>query len=87
MSVEIEPAIEPRQKVEILIGGYSIPVSPLVGEQLSNNVSVRVPHDLLAEGQQEKEFLLRIRVDGAESFLETDNEKKFVGPMIKVTAS
>lgn len=87
LSVEIEPAIEPHQKVEILIGDYSIPVPPLVGEQPSNNVSVRVPIDLLAEGQQEKEFLLRIRVDGAESFLETNNEKKFVGPMVKVTAS
>lgn len=87
LSIEVEPSVEPRQRVEFLIGNYTLPVPPVTGQQSLNTISVKIPNDLLTQGELEKEFLLRIRVDGAESFLVTDNEGKYVGPLVNVTST
>lgn len=85
--IEVEPSVSPGQKVEFYLGDYVISMQPLSGNQPTNQLSIRLPSDILEQGQQEAVYLLRVRVDGAESFLQVDNQNRFVGPTIKVTAT
>lgn len=87
VTIDLDPAVAPRQKVEFLLGDYTIPGPTITGTQSVNRLSALVPTGILAEGQPRGEFLLRIRVDGADSFLQVNNENRFIGPIIEVTAA
>ena len=77
----IEPAITSGQKVECLIGNLTIPIASMTG----NQVLVPIPVDILPPSTPQADFLLRVRVDGAESFLQQDSEGRFVGPTVTIT--
>jgi hypothetical protein len=86
LRIEVRPEVSPGQKVEFLLGDYSILAQPISGNIPVNKLSVKVPADILEQGQQQAQFLLRIRVDGAESFLQIDNQNRYVGPTVEVVA-
>jgi hypothetical protein len=44
-----------------------------------------IPPDILPSGTPQRDFLLRVRIDGAESLLLTDSEGTFIGPTVTVT--
>jgi Pvc16 N-terminal domain/IPT/TIG domain len=77
----IEPAVISGQKVECLIGSLTISIPSMTG----NQVLVPIPVDIIPPGAPQTDFLLRVRVDGAESFLQTDREGRFIGPTVTIT--
>jgi hypothetical protein len=82
LTIAFEPPVTPRQKVVVLLGDATIPVPPRAeGSAPVGNVTIKVPDDF-AEGK----FLLRLRVSGAESSLQTDDlaNPKYVGPAVEV---
>jgi Pvc16 N-terminal domain len=87
LTIDVEPAVAPRQKIEILLGDYTLSLPAITGTQPVHRLSAQVPTGILEEGQAQAEFLLRVRVDGAESFLRVDNQNRFTGPSIEVTAT
>jgi hypothetical protein len=79
--LDFEPAISPRQKASLLIGDYTLSVTrdPAVSIPVKT-LSVKIPEDFPID-----EYLLRLRVNGAESFLEVDpTDNTFVGPKITI---
>jgi hypothetical protein len=87
LRLEVRPGVSTGQKVEFLLGDYSIIAQPMSGSTPVNELSIKVPPDILVQGQQQGEFLLRIRVDGAESSLQVDSQNRYVGPIVEVVAS
>jgi hypothetical protein len=79
LSLNFEPIVAPRQKVDVLIGDYTFSVPPEMLGQPANSLTINIPNNFPID-----DFLLRIRIDGAESFLELDNNKGFIGPIITV---
>ena len=79
LSLNVEPVVAPNQRVDILIGDYSFSVPPENLGQPANNLTIKIPNNFPTGT-----FLLRIRIDGAESFLDLDNNNEFIGPSIAV---
>jgi hypothetical protein len=79
LSLNIEPVVASRQRVDILIGDYTFSVPPESLGQPANSLTIKIPNNFPTGT-----FLLRIRIDGAESFLDLDNNNEFIGPSITV---
>ena len=79
LTLNFEPAVTPQQKVSLLIGDSMLSVPPLA--PADNKLSVPIPDDL----RTGVPFLLRMRVDGAESFLKPDDTTNNLGPVIIIT--
>ena len=80
------PPVSPNQNVSILIGDRTFIVDQHVGQSSPvDNISVKIPDDFPLGN-----FLIRLRVDGAESHLVVDDDSnspnymKFLGPQIEV---
>jgi hypothetical protein len=90
LTIEIEGEVSRSQKVEFLIGDFTLSVLPEsinpTGVDNVSNISVTVPKNFL-QGGPSQQFLFRIRIDGAESFLQFDVDQGFTGPIIEVTPS
>jgi hypothetical protein len=90
LTIDFEPAATPGQKVVVLLGdAATIPMPKPDGNDPFSSLTVEVPEDL-----PNGKFLVRLRIDGAESFLETDDDdpksstyQKFVGPAVEVKKS
>lgn len=87
LEITLEPAVEARQKVVVLFGDSTLPV-PMrpEGSAPASTIKVKVPDDF-----PEGKFLIRIRVSGAESLLQADDDDpnsatfmKYVGPTAEV---
>jgi hypothetical protein len=80
LTLEFEPAAGPQQKAAVLLGPHvlSIPQQES-GSDPVKSLSVKIPEDFPIG-----EHPLRLRIDGAESFLRTDGEK-YSGPKVTVT--
>jgi hypothetical protein len=81
LTFNIEPAVQSDQKVECLIGDRTITITSMTG----NQVSVPIPGDILPVSTPQADLLLRVRVDGAESFLQPDSQGRFIGPTVTIT--
>jgi hypothetical protein len=81
LTFNIEPAVASGQKVECLIGDRTIPIASMTG----NQVSLPIPGDILPASAPQADLLLRVRVDGAESFLQSDSQGRFIGPTVTIT--
>ncbi len=88
LSVSFEPAATPRQKMAVLVGDFTIPVPPRQENSAPiSKLTVKLPSEI-TNGK----YLLRLRISGAESFLESDNDPKsstygkYIGPVIEVKA-
>ena len=79
LSLNFEPIVAPRQKVDILIGDYTFSVAPASLGEPANSLKIKIPNDFPTG-----KFLLRIRIDGAESFLDLDKNNEIIGPRIAV---
>jgi hypothetical protein len=77
LTIDFVPAITPQQKVTIIIGDYSVPIAETRTEPV-NSLSLKIPSEM-----QPKIYFVRMRVDGAESLLETENGV-YAGPKVKV---
>ncbi len=81
LTISFTPNVGPGQQVDFLIGDYTIslpqssPITSPVG-QLTLQVPATIPPNT---------YLLRIRVDGAESLLTVDGTGKFAAPAVTVT--
>jgi len=88
LTLHLEPCVTADQKASFIVGDYDIPVpqrehgSPPVN-QLSAIVPLKLPVGMVPQNFPTGTFLLRIRVDGAESFLKVENGL-FVSPTIQV---
>ena len=82
LSLNFEPVVAPRQRVDILIGDHTFSVPSERLGQPANSLTIKIPNNFPIGT-----FLLRIRIDGAESFLELDNNNEFIGPNITVKNS
>jgi hypothetical protein len=78
--IEFEPSVTLEQKVAILVGNhsFSVPQRDLTSAP-AKELSIRIPANF-STGI----FLVRLRIDGAESLLRYENNE-FVGPKIEVT--
>jgi hypothetical protein len=96
LSLSFAPAVAPSQRVSALIGDYEISVPqrdpnshPIT--QLSVLVPTKQPTGMVPSDFPTGNFLLRIRVDGAESLLRVDNVQnsptygRFTSPSVSVT--
>jgi hypothetical protein len=84
LTLNVAPAIGRAQDVLVIIGEQTLPVPPRdpLGPATSTTVDVLIP-----AGFATGDFLLRLRVDGADSRLSLDpNTREFVGPIVRVTA-
>lgn len=86
LTVSFEPAATANQKIAVLLGDFVIPVpARQKGSAPIDKVEVKLPDDIPAGTH-----LLRLRVGGAESFLESDEDpkspsyKKYIGPVVEV---
>lgn len=80
LQIEFEPAVTPAQKAAILIGDYtvSVPARDPTSAPLKK-LSIKIPANFTTGT-----YLIRLRVEGAESFLKFANNE-FAGPKIEVT--
>ncbi len=88
LTISFEPPATPLQKIAVLVGDFTIPVPPRQENSAPiKKLVVKLPADI-----SNGEYLLRLRISGAESFLESDNDPKsptygkYVGPAIEVKA-
>ncbi len=92
VQVTLQPALQENQRVMLLLNQ----VNPASGEE-PRAYSAALPADILAdipapvatvtltvEGVIAGDFLLRVRVDGADTPLDTDADGRFTGPQITV---
>lgn len=78
--IEFEPSVTPEQKVAILVGNHSFPVPQRVLTSApAKELSIGIPANFTTGI-----FLVRLRIDGAESLLKYENNE-LVGPKIELT--
>lgn len=84
LTINFKPAVRKDQKVVFLIGDYALPAIEAESYP-TNTLSAKIADDFPTG-----KFLLRLRVDGAESFLQRDDDpdsptyNKFIEPVIEV---
>jgi Pvc16 N-terminal domain len=80
LELEIKPPVTSKQKLALLIDEsiHPIPSFEILG---NNKLSIPISQDHFKPGS----FLLRIKIDGAESFLKFDGITNNLGPVIKIT--
>lgn len=86
LALDVKPPIKENQKVEVIVG-ENIFSHHFKGDEIFPTESLLIKTDNFIDGKS----LFRIRIDGAESFLLTDQNqnsstfKKYIGPEIDVT--
>jgi hypothetical protein len=83
LTLTVEPPIERQQRVTVLIGdrGLPVPARSATGPETTDTLAVPIPADLPAG-----RYLLRVRVDGADSPLMVDTDtNEYVSPWLEVT--
>jgi hypothetical protein len=87
LSITIAPAISREQRVVVIIGDRAIAIPPRPVDTLPiTTINVAIPANFLKGN-----FLLRLRVDGAESPLEIDRQpgsptfNQYIGPQLTIT--
>jgi hypothetical protein len=80
LELEIKPPVTSKQKLALLIGEsiHPIPSFEIIG---NNKLSIPISKPPFEPGS----FSLRIKIDGAESFLKFDGTTNSLGPVIKIT--
>lgn len=70
MTIKFEPAAEPKQNITVLIGDATLKITPRAdGTDPISSIIITVPNNFSTG----KSFL-RLRIDGAESILQTDDD-------------
>ncbi len=82
LTLDIAPDVERKQRVFVLIGNNEVPRLIAANEpESTSQIDFEIPQDVIAGSH-----LLRVRIDGAESDLTTDNVTgEYNGPMVTVT--
>lgn len=90
ISVPVTPAVKPTQERSLLLGDYVVPgVAPQPNDPPTKNVLFQLPqppNDAIPSGT----YLMRVRIDGAESRLQIDNNvnsstyQQYVGPTFAI---
>jgi hypothetical protein len=88
LTLSVEPPVGRNQKVTLLIGdrAIAIPSRSATGSEPTTNLSFPIPSDFPKDI-----FLMRLRVDGAESPLEVDTSpnsptfNQYIGPKLEIT--
>jgi hypothetical protein len=87
LAVHVDPPVEPRQQVFLLLGARALRRSAAVGEPVTTaDLDFVIPGEV-APGRH----LVRLRVDGAESALVVDDDRtsatfnRYVAPEVEVT--
>lgn len=88
LTLAVDPAVSRSQRVELLIGDRTLPLPSrsATGPDSTPNLSIPIPADF-----PKGTFLMRLRVDGAESPLEVDSNpnsstfNQYVGPKLEIT--
>jgi hypothetical protein len=90
VTVPIQPAVKAMQGRTLLLGDYEVPAVPVAGgTPPSNNVSFQLPQPP-NEPVPSGPYLMRVRIDGAESRLQIDSNQnsptylQYVGPTLNV---
>jgi hypothetical protein len=88
LSLTVTPPVSRTQNVALIVGSQTItiPPRPSGGPQTTSNLDFPIPADFPTGT-----FLLRLRVDGADSPLQVDTNKtsltfnQYIGPMVTIT--
>jgi Pvc16 N-terminal domain/IPT/TIG domain len=86
LRIQIQPLVMPGQRIEFLLGNTAIQLDPIpVGSPPQNELSIVVPGNILPPLVNQDSILLRVRIDGAESLLQSDADGRFVSPAVIIT--
>jgi hypothetical protein len=84
LTLDVSPPVGGRQRAELLIGERAISTSPRLdssGEPVTaSTLSFDIPSSIGADT-----YLVRLRIDGAESALQQDGDGRYIGPEVTVT--
>ena len=71
----VEPGVTDKQKVAVLVGRhvFNVKIPPTPGAVLKTLPPITIPAKFPITGTKEL-FLLRIRIDGADSFVKRDDK-------------
>lgn len=84
LTLACDPAVERTQRVALLVGDQeiAIPARSATGPAETTSLDFPIPGDFPAGT-----YLLRLRVEGAESALETDpGTGSYIGPLVEITS-
>lgn len=85
ITLTVEPGVTSDQRVVVFVGNHSydlkIPSSPVAIKTLP---AIVIPLTFPVKGTKES-FLLRVRIDGADSFVRLDETSKMYVPFVEIT--